>query len=162
MTPQVWPQVFGVAVGAGAAPAMGLVTTRVAVGVPSVPFIATMMTLSPTAKLPDVSADFFVPNWVALVTLTVTVWPLRVRMVQLSLFMDWIVARKASRLPAAAPRAAAPPAAGAGVAVLVGIDIADEFDDVSDAVTAAPTPQAVRPDTRTTAMTPAATPVAKG
>ncbi len=158
---------LGVAVGAGAVPDALLVATRVATGVPSELFVATTITLSPTAKLADVSADSFVPNRVVLVIFTVTVRPSRVRMVQLSPLIDWMVARKATRVPAAiapadVPPDADPPAAGAGVAVLVGIAIAAEFDDVSDAVTAVPTPHAVSPDTSTTAMMPAATPVARG
>ncbi len=138
-------------------PMSAVLTTRVAVGVPDAPRVATMMTLSPTAKLPEVSAAFFVPNWVPLVTSTVTVWPLRVRMVQLSPLIDWMVARKAIR-----PAAFARPAAGAGVAVFMGSGAATELDDISDAVTAVPTPHAVSPETSTTAITPAVTPVAIG
>jgi hypothetical protein len=88
---------FAVPPGAVPAPRSDALTTRVAVGVGPEPLEATTITLSPTAKLLADSGDFFVPNFVALVTSTVTVLPLRVRMVQVPASIDWIVARNAIR-----------------------------------------------------------------
>jgi hypothetical protein len=114
-----------------------------------------MMTLSPTAKLAEVSTDFFVPKRVVLVMSTVTVLPLRVRIVHVLPSIDWMVARNASRFPPAG-------LLGEGVAVAVGAAIGAEFDDVSEAVTAELTPQAVSPEARMTATSPAVTPDAIG
>jgi hypothetical protein len=151
-------------------PRSAALTTRAAVAVPDValapdPGVATITTLSPTAKLLALSDIFLVPNCVEPSIVIVTVWPFLVRMVQLVPSIAWMVARNASR-PFARPPAACPVAGpvvgtGVGVAVAAPIDI-PEVDDVSDAVTAAPTPQAVIPATRMTATTPAAIPDATG